>query len=100
LGEKVAVVTDGRFGGGTQGLCVGHVAPEAAAGGPIALIHDGDLIEIDVDQGHLHVDVSAAELENRRAALKLPTPRYRDGVLAKYAKLVTSASKGARCVAT
>jgi len=98
LGGEVAVVTDGRFGGGTKGLCIGHVAPEAAMGGPIALVRDGDRIEIDVESGRLHVDVSPAELEQRRAALQPPAPRYRDGVLAKYARLVTSASKGARCL--
>jgi len=98
LGGEVAVVTDGRFGGGTKGLCIGHVAPEAAMGGPIALVRDGDRIEIDVESGRLHVDVSPAELEQRRAVLQPPAPRYRDGVLAKYARLVTSASKGARCL--
>jgi dihydroxy-acid dehydratase len=98
LGGKVAVVTDGRFGGGTKGLCVGHVAPEAVLGGPLALVRDGDLIVIDVEGGRLDVDVSSVELERRRAEFKPPPPRYRDGVLAKYARLVTSASKGARCL--
>lgn len=98
LGGKVALVTDGRFGGGTKGLCIGHVAPEAALGGPLALVRDGDLIEIDVEGGRLHVDVSPAELQSRRASFQAPEPRYRDGVLAKYARLVTSASKGARCL--
>jgi len=98
LGGKVAVVTDGRFGGGTQGLCIGHVAPEAALGGAIALVQDGDLIEIDVERGCLDIQVSAQELETRRAHFRTPAPRYTDGVLAKFAKMATSASKGARCV--
>lgn len=98
LGGQVAVVTDGRFGGGTKGLCIGHVAPEAALGGPLALVRDGDVIEIDVEKGRMDVHVSAEELAKRRANFRAPTPRYTEGVLAKYAKLVTSASKGARCV--
>jgi len=98
LGGKVALITDGRFGGGTKGLCIGHIAPEAALGGPLALVRDGDVIEIDVEGGRLDVEVLAAELESRRAGFRPPAPRYRDGVLAKYAKLVTSAAKGARCV--
>jgi dihydroxy-acid dehydratase len=98
LGGQVAVVTDGRFGGGTKGLCIGHVAPEAALGGPLALVRDGDVIEIDVEKGRMDVQVSAEELAKRRANFRAPTPRYTEGVLAKYAKLVTSASKGARCV--
>jgi dihydroxy-acid dehydratase len=98
LGGSVAVVTDGRFGGGTKGLCIGHVAPEAALGGPIALVRDGDVIEIDVEQGRLHVEVSPDELQRRRMSFNRPTPRYEHGVLAKYSKLVTSASKGARCI--
>jgi dihydroxy-acid dehydratase len=98
LGGEVAVVTDGRFGGGTKGLCIGHVAPEAAIGGPLALVCDGDIIEIDIEKGRLHVDLSPEELQKRGAAFRRPVPRHTDGVLAKYAKLVTSASKGARCV--
>ena len=98
LGGQVAVVTDGRFGGGTKGLCIGHVAPEAALGGPLALVRDGDVIEIDVEKGRMDVQVSVEELAKRRANFRAPTPRYTEGVLAKYAKLVTSASKGARCV--
>jgi dihydroxy-acid dehydratase len=98
LGGQVALVTDGRFGGGTKGLCIGHVAPEAALGGAIALVRDGDLIEIDVENGRMDLQVAAEEIERRRAAFRAPTPRYTEGVLAKYAKLVTSASKGARCV--
>ena len=98
LGSHVALVTDGRFGGGTKGLCIGHVAPEAATGGPLALVRDGDVIDIDVEQGSLDVRVTPEDLELRRAALVPRTPRYSEGVLAKYAKLVTSAAKGARCV--
>jgi dihydroxy-acid dehydratase len=99
LGGKVAVVTDGRFGGGTKGLCIGHVAPEAALGGPLALAHDGDIIEIDVEAGLLHIEVSAEQLSARRENFQPPQPRYRAGVLAKYARLVNSASMGARCIA-
>lgn len=99
LGGRVAVVTDGRFGGGTKGLCIGHVAPEAALGGPLALARDGDIIHIDAGAGRIHIEVSAEELVARRAQFRRPEPRYRSGVLAKYAKLVTSASLGARCVA-
>jgi dihydroxy-acid dehydratase len=98
LGGKVAVVTDGRFGGGTKGLCVGHVAPEAALGGPLALVRDGDIIDVDAENGRIDIEVTAEDLEARGAQFQLPQPRYRDGVLAKYARLVTSASKGARCV--
>jgi dihydroxy-acid dehydratase len=98
LGGEVAVVTDGRFGGGTKGLCIGHVAPEAALGGPLALVRNGDIIEIDIEKGRLHIDVPAEELQKRRTSFRPPTPRHTDGVLAKYAKLVTSASKGARCI--
>jgi len=98
LGGEVAVITDSRFGGGTKGLCIGHVAPEAALGGPIALVRDGDVIEIDIDKGTIHVEIAADELQKRRTDIKPPTPRYTDGVLAKYAKLVTSAAKGARCL--
>jgi dihydroxy-acid dehydratase len=98
LGSQVAVVTDGRFGGGTKGLCIGHVAPEAALGGPIALVRDGDIVEIDVENGCLELKVSAEELARRCATFKAPAPRHPDGVLAKYARLVTSAAQGARCV--
>jgi dihydroxy-acid dehydratase len=98
LGGSVAVVTDGRFGGGTKGLCIGHVAPEAALGGPLALARDGDIIDIDAEAGRMHIEVSAKELAARRAQFRPPEPRYREGVLAKYARLVTSASLGARCV--
>lgn len=98
LGGHVALVTDGRFGGGTQGLCVGHVSPEAAVGGPLALARDGDMIEIDVEAGRLNIEVTESELQRRRAEFIPPKPRYTQGVLAKYARLATSASLGARCI--
>jgi dihydroxy-acid dehydratase len=95
LGDQVALITDGRFSGGTHGLMIGHVAPEAALGGPIALIREGDTVVIDVDRKALDLDVPADELERRRAAWRRPAPRYASGVLAKYAALVSSASEGA-----
>jgi dihydroxy-acid dehydratase len=95
LGDKVALVTDGRFSGATHGIVVGHVAPEAATGGPIGLVADGDRITIDVTRRRIDLDVDAAELARRRAAWRAPEPRYRTGALAKYAKLVGSASEGA-----
>ena len=98
LGAEVAVVTDGRFGGGTRGLSVGHVAPEAALGGPIALVADGDIIEIEVEAGRIDLAVPEAELARRRAEYRPRAPRYTSGVLAKYARLVTSAAEGARCL--
>jgi dihydroxy-acid dehydratase len=95
LGDSVALVTDGRFSGGTHGLVVGHVAPEAAVGGAIALAQEGDAITIDAGARRLDLDVSGAELERRRAAWRPPAPRYTRGVLAKYARQVSSASLGA-----
>jgi dihydroxy-acid dehydratase len=95
LGKDVALITDGRFSGGTHGLVVGHVTPEAAMGGPIALVKNGDLITIDAVKHTISVAVSAKELARRRKAWKAPKPRYTRGVLAKYAALVTSASEGA-----
>jgi dihydroxy-acid dehydratase len=95
LGDKVGLITDGRFSGGTYGLVVGHVAPEAAVGGTIALVRDGDPITIDAEGRRLELTLPEAELSRRRAAWKPPTPRYTTGVLAKYAKLVSSASLGA-----
>jgi dihydroxy-acid dehydratase len=95
LGDAVALITDGRFSGGTYGMVVGHVAPEAAAGGTIALIHEHDPITIDADRRLLQLDVPDSELARRRAAWKAPAPRYTSGVLHKYAKLVSSASLGA-----
>ena len=95
LGESIGLVTDGRFSGGTHGLVVGHVAPEAQVGGPIALIQDGDIITIDSEKGELSVALSDEELARRAAQWQAPPPRYTRGVLAKYAKLVSSAAKGA-----
>jgi dihydroxy-acid dehydratase len=92
LGDSIALITDGRFSGATHGLMVGHVAPEAANGGPIAFVRDGDRITLDVRARKLDVD---ANLEERRAEWKPPAPRYKTGVMAKYAKLVSSASEGA-----
>lgn len=95
LGESVALITDGRFSGATRGLMVGHVAPEAAAGGPIAALRDGDTVIIDVQARRLDVDLSDAELQARLARWTRPAPRYTWGALAKYARLVSSASLGA-----
>ena len=95
LGRDVALATDGRFSGATHGMCVGHVAPEAAVGGPIALVREGDEIVIDVDARRIDVGVSAEELARRLADWKEPQPRYDTGALAKYARLVGSASEGA-----
>jgi len=95
LGETVALITDGRFSGATRGLMVGHVAPEAALGGPIAAIHEGDRITIDTNNRKLEVGISDTEISRRLAAWKSPAPRYATGVFAKYAALVTSAAEGA-----
>ena len=95
LGESVALLTDGRFSGGTHGLMIGHVAPEAALGGPIALVREGDEIEIDVTTKRMDLLVAPAEMERRRAQWRAPAPRYATGVMAKYAALVSSASEGA-----
>lgn len=95
LGDSVALVTDGRFSGATHGLVVGHVAPEAANGGAIALVHDGDEIRIDPAGRRIDLLVDDAELARRRAAWREPEPRYKTGALAKYARLVSSASTGA-----
>jgi dihydroxy-acid dehydratase len=95
LGDSVGLITDGRFSGGTYGMVVGHVAPEAAVGGTIALVHEGDAITIDADGRQLSLDVADEEIARRRAAWKPPPPRYRTGVLAKYAQLVSSSSLGA-----
>jgi dihydroxy-acid dehydratase len=95
LGDKVALVTDGRFSGATHGIAVGHVAPEAANCGPIGLVQDGDKITIDVAKRRIDLDVDPAELSRRRTAWRAPEPRYKTGALAKYAKLVASASEGA-----
>ncbi|MFN3924777.1 MAG: dihydroxy-acid dehydratase, partial [Pseudarthrobacter sp.] len=95
LGKDVLLLTDGRFSGGTTGLCIGHVAPEAVDGGPIAFVRDGDRIVIDVTSRTIDLLVDDAELAARRADWKLPQPRYTSGVLAKYAKLAQGAEKGA-----
>ncbi|GKW48869.1 dihydroxy-acid dehydratase [Halomonas sp. NCCP-2165] len=95
LGSEVALITDGRFSGGSHGFVVGHVTPEAFDGGPLALVEDGDVITIDAEADTLEVDLSEAELARRRAAWRQPAPRYTRGVLAKYARLVSSASTGA-----
>ena len=95
LGKDVLLITDGRFSGGTTGLCVGHVAPEAVDGGPIGLLSDGDKVRIDIPNRMLDVLVDEDELAARRTTFEPLPPRYDRGVLAKYAKLVGSASKGA-----
>ena len=94
-GADAALVTDGRFSGGTHGFCVGHVAPEAVDGGPVAFVRDGDRIVIDADAHTIDLLVDDAELARRRLDWKLPQPRYTTGVLAKYARLVTGAERGA-----
>jgi len=95
LAGKVALLTDGRFSGGTQGLCVGHISPEAAEGGPIALVKDGDRITIDIPNRRLDVNLTKEELDARRKRWRKPAPRIKTGYLARYAALVTSASTGA-----
>ncbi len=95
LGDSVALVTDGRFSGATRGFMVGHVAPEAFRGGPLAAVREGDPIVIDVAKRRLDVEISDAELAERLKTWQAPAPRYATGVLAKYAKLVSSASMGA-----
>ncbi len=95
LGDQVGLVTDGRFSGGTYGMVVGHVAPEAAVGGTIALVREGDMITIDAEQRILRLDVQDEEIARRRQNWQAPEPRYTRGVLAKYARLVSSASRGA-----
>ena len=95
LGKDVALITDGRFSGGSHGFVVGHVTPEAYVGGTIALVKNGDPIIIDAVNNRIDVKLSDAELAARKAAWKQPAPRYTRGVLAKYAKLVTTASEGA-----
>lgn len=95
LGDKVALITDGRFSGGSHGFVVGHIAPEAAIGGTIALLRDGDQVTIDAQSRRIDVELSAAELKRRRRAWKAPKPYATSGVLAKYARVVSSASFGA-----
>jgi len=97
LGKDVLLLTDGRFSGGTTGLCVGHVAPEAVDGGPIAFVADGDRIRLDVGKSTLDVLVDPSEIDLRAIGFTAPAPRYTTGVLAKYRKLVGSAAGGAVC---
>jgi dihydroxy-acid dehydratase len=95
LGETVALLTDGRFSGATRGLMIGHISPEAALGGPIAALHEGDTVHIDVNQRKLEVEINDATLKHRLAERKTVKPKYATGVFAKYAALVHSASEGA-----
>jgi dihydroxy-acid dehydratase len=95
LGASVALLTDGRFSGATHGFMAGHVAPEAAVGGPIAAVRTGDTVVFDVKRRRLDVELSGAEIRRRLRGFKAPRPRYTWGVLAKYARLVSSASEGA-----
>ena len=97
LGDSVALLTDGRFSGATHGLMAGHVAPEAVRGGPIAAVRDGDRVTLDVSERRLDVDLSDEEIAARVAAYERPAPAYPHGAMAKYAKLVSSASEGAVC---
>ena len=94
LGKDVALLTDGRFSGGSHGFIIGHITPEAQEGGPIGLVRDGDLITIDAAACMLSVDVSDAEMSARKKAWKAPAPKASSGVLAKYVRLVKSASEG------
>jgi dihydroxy-acid dehydratase len=95
LGESVALITDGRFSGATRGAAIGHVSPEAASGGLIGLVEEGDRIEIDIPAHTIHLDVADEVLEERRKHLVMPEPKVKTGYLARYASLVTSADKGA-----
>ena len=97
LGHDVCLITDGRFSGATHGFMVAHAAPEAVDSGPIAFVHEGDTIVLDVPNRRLDVDISDAELAARKEGWSPPPPRYTHGALAKYARLVSSASKGAVC---
>jgi dihydroxy-acid dehydratase len=95
LGDSVGLLTDGRFSGATHGLMVGHVAPEATRGGPIAAVADGDFVVFDIEKRRLDVELADEEIKNRMANWREPAPRYKTGVFAKYAALVSSASEGA-----
>jgi dihydroxy-acid dehydratase len=95
LGKDVALITDGRFSGGSHGFVVGHITPEAYVGGAIALVKNGDPITIDAEKREITLEITAKEMAARRKAWKRPAPRYTRGVLAKYAHTVTSASEGA-----
>ena len=95
LGESVALITDGRFSGGTKGCSIGHISPEAVVGGPIGLLKDGDIIEIDIPNNKISVKLSDNELAERKKDWKQPAPRITKGYLAKYASMATSADTGA-----
>jgi len=95
LDTHCALITDGRFSGGTRGLCIGHVSPEAAEGGPIALVKNGDKIEIDLIKKTINLHVSKAEMDKRKKVWKQPQPKIKEGYMARYAKMVTSAATGA-----
>ena len=97
MGDSVALLTDGRFSGATHGLMAGHVAPEAAKGGPIAALQAGDVIVIDVERRRVDVELSEQDIRARLARWKPPEPRYATGVMAKYARIVSSAARGAVC---
>jgi len=95
LSETVALITDGRFSGATRGFCVGHIAPEAAVGGPIAAVEEGDTISLDIQKRTIDLDIPQNTLQERLGKWKAPAPHYRTGVFAKYIALVGSASEGA-----
>ena len=95
LDKQVALITDGRFSGATRGASIGHCSPEAAVGGPIALVREGDRISIDINAYSVHLEVSDAELASRKAAWQSPPPKVTHGYLARYARMVSSADKGA-----
>jgi len=95
LSKEVALITDGRFSGGTRGPCIGHISPEAASGGPIAMIKDGDLISIDIPKRKIELKVSKAEIEKRTSMWRPRKPKIQTGYLARYAKMVESAARGA-----
>jgi len=97
LGDSVALITDGRFSGGTRGPCIGHISPEAAEGGPIALVEDGDEVLLDIPNRTLELKVAPEVLEARRQAWQAPEPKIKRGWLARYAAVVTSANTGAVC---
>jgi len=95
LGEKVALITDGRFSGGSYGLVVGHVAPEAAVGGTLGIVEEGDSITVDAKKLLIQLNIQEKEIERRRNKWKRPKPKYLTGILGKYSRLVTSSSEGA-----
>jgi dihydroxy-acid dehydratase len=97
LGEDVALITDGRFSGATRGFSVGHIAPEAQVGGPIAVLQDGDIISLDIPNRRIDVQLGEEEIQRRLGQWTEPAPKYTKGALAKYARLVSSAARGAVC---